>query len=246
MTDNVSKASDAVAPDRIVEGLRGVGLSQERIDLAIGPLSRYIAELREANERYGLIAKGDVADAQRFLVRHILDSIAPWPYITDLIARTDRRRIYDLGSGAGLPGVPLGIALGDVLEEAVLVERRGRRASFLLGVTAKVSIEIASDGASLRVVEEDATRIGKTEEERLSEGIVIFRAYQKTTDELLQAISSTFGPDTPVCAWKGRHAQTEAELQTVAASPYAAEANMHTVEVPGEEAERSVLVWTTR
>ncbi len=246
MTDNVSNAADTVSPDRIVDGLREIDLSEERIAVATRPLGRYVTELREANERYGLIARGDVADAQRLFVRHILDSIAPWRHLADLVARTGRRRLYDLGAGAGLPGIPLGIALGDVLDETVLVERRSRRVSFLLGVTAQVSTELTAGAATLRVVERDATLLGKTEEERLDGALVVFRAYQKTTPELLGALAATFGPGAPVCAWKGRHAQTESERRLVAASPHAADARMHVVEVPGEAAERSVLVWVTR
>ena len=246
MTDDALRAADTVSPERIVDGLKLIGLSDTRVAAATEPLRHYIAELREDSERYGLIARGDVADAQRLFVRHILDSIAPWPHIVDLADRTGRRRLYDLGAGAGLPGVPLGIALGDALDETVLVERRSRRVSFLLGAAAKVSSWTAPGAAPLRVVEEDATLLGKTEGARLSGAVVVFRAYQKTTPELLRALSTTFGPDTPVCAWKGRHDRTEAERRIVAASPHAADARMHIVEVPGEEAQRSLLVWGTR
>ena len=246
MTDKAAGTAHAVSSERIADGLKLIGLSDTRVAAATEPLSRYIAELREDSERYGLIARGDVVDAQRLFVRHILDSIAPWPHIVDLVDRTGRRRIYDLGTGAGLPGLPLGIALGDILEETVLVERRSRRVSFLLGAAAKVSSAAAPGAAPLRVVEEDATLLRKREGARLREALVVFRAYQKTTPELLKALSATFGPGTPVCAWKGRHDRTEAERRIVAASPHVADARMHIVEVPGEEAQRSLLVWGTR
>lgn len=77
--------------------------------------------------RFNLVASGDLFDV---VSRHVLDSMAPAP----LLEATGRPlRIADVGSGAGFPGIPLGIALGP--DRLVLVEPRRHRASFLRAVS---------------------------------------------------------------------------------------------------------------
>ena len=68
----------------------------------------------------GAIAR---SDAGRIRERHILDCLRAAPYV-----RT-AGMAYDLGSGAGLPGVVVAIALPEV--PVVLVDRRANRAAFL-------------------------------------------------------------------------------------------------------------------
>jgi 16S rRNA (guanine527-N7)-methyltransferase len=63
------------------------------------------------------------SDAGRIRERHILDCLRAAPY-----ART-AGLTYDLGSGAGLPGIVVAIALPDV--RVLLVDRRANRAAFL-------------------------------------------------------------------------------------------------------------------
>jgi 16S rRNA (guanine527-N7)-methyltransferase len=94
-------------------------------------------ELLSARQREGLtefaglvettaIPRGMVArsDAGRIHERHILDSLRAVPWIP-----SDAGRICDLGSGAGLPGIP--VALAEPGLEVTLAESRLRRAAFL-------------------------------------------------------------------------------------------------------------------
>jgi 16S rRNA (guanine527-N7)-methyltransferase len=69
----------------------------------------------------GLIAK---SDRERLYERHLLDSLRAVP-----IFRRSDRLAYDLGSGAGLPGIVLAIVLPGC--RFVLAETRSRRAGFL-------------------------------------------------------------------------------------------------------------------
>jgi 16S rRNA (guanine527-N7)-methyltransferase len=66
------------------------------------------------------VARSDVA---RIRERHILDSLRAAPLVRGA------GRVYDLGSGAGLPGIVVAIALPQV--RMVLVDRRASRAAFL-------------------------------------------------------------------------------------------------------------------
>jgi 16S rRNA (guanine527-N7)-methyltransferase len=65
------------------------------------------------------------SDSGRLLDRHVLDSLRAAPIVRDLGAG----RVCDLGSGAGLPGVVLAVALPHV--EFLLAEARAKRAAFL-------------------------------------------------------------------------------------------------------------------
>ena len=70
---------------------------------------------------------------QELLERHILDSLAVAPLVMEAA------RAVDLGSGAGLPGVPLAVAYPG--KHLVLLEPRRRRASFLREVSRTLGLE---------------------------------------------------------------------------------------------------------
>ncbi|MFW5828000.1 MAG: RsmG family class I SAM-dependent methyltransferase, partial [Alkalispirochaeta sp.] len=114
--------------DSIVEHLMGLDLERAPAERIAPVMARYVEELHRNNDRFGLIGREDAADPQRLLSRHVLDSIVPWRIVARLAAESGARTLYDLGSGAGMPGVPLGYTLAaqesHALDEVVLVERR--------------------------------------------------------------------------------------------------------------------------
>jgi 16S rRNA (guanine527-N7)-methyltransferase len=77
--------------------------------------------LRSRAVGLGLIGEGD---RDRTLARHVLDSLRAATAVLDR-----DRQAYDLGSGAGLPGIPVAIACPRLAVE--LVESRRKRAAFL-------------------------------------------------------------------------------------------------------------------
>lgn len=90
-------------------------------------LERYAALLEKWNRAINLVARGSLADVWR---RHMLDSAQLWPLLPPPQGRP--RRILDLGSGAGFPGLVLaimGASDGDV--EVHLVEADKKKAAFL-------------------------------------------------------------------------------------------------------------------
>ena len=110
------------------------------------PLAQRYAEiLAGAGIERGLIGPGEV---DRLWERHILNSAA----VGELMA--EGVRIADIGSGAGLPGIPLALARPDL--NVTLVEPLLRRADFLSEVTASLGIDTtvvrgrAEDGAVRR------------------------------------------------------------------------------------------------
>ncbi|MEQ1515442.1 MAG: 16S rRNA (guanine(527)-N(7))-methyltransferase RsmG [Usitatibacteraceae bacterium] len=65
-------------------------------------LLRYVALLEKWNKVYNLTA---IRGAERMVGMHLLDSLSVLPYILKA------RRVVDVGTGAGLPGIPLAIAV---------------------------------------------------------------------------------------------------------------------------------------
>jgi len=80
---------------------------------------RYLEELEKWNRTYDLTA---VAGVEEMLYRHALDSLSIAPYIPLGVT-------LDVGSGAGLPGIPLAIALP--AQKFVLIEPLSKRVRFL-------------------------------------------------------------------------------------------------------------------
>jgi 16S rRNA (guanine527-N7)-methyltransferase len=80
------------------------------------PLSRYGALVLEANRRVNLTG----AKSPEALAEHLLDSLSVAPYI--------RAPYVDVGSGAGLPGIPIAIAVGIPV---TLIEATAKKAAFL-------------------------------------------------------------------------------------------------------------------
>ncbi|WP_116135791.1 16S rRNA (guanine(527)-N(7))-methyltransferase RsmG [Trinickia diaoshuihuensis] len=81
-------------------GELGVSLSAEQFDR----LADYVALLSKWNAVYNLTA---IRDPRQMLIQHILDSLSIVPHL----AARGGRAILDVGSGGGLPGIVLAIAL---------------------------------------------------------------------------------------------------------------------------------------
>ena len=107
------------APDEISRFAEALG-----IDLPPGApeqLEGYASLLSSRGPALGLVAQ---SDAGRVLERHVLDSLRA----VRAVVPSDRVA-YDLGSGGGLPGVPVAIAVREL--SVTLVESRRLRASWL-------------------------------------------------------------------------------------------------------------------
>ncbi len=98
------------------------GVSALRLTLAsaaVESLLDYLALIVEWNAVHNLTA---VRDPAQMVTRHLLDSLAVAPHI-------EGKTLADIGSGAGLPGIPLAVALPRL--RVWLVESNGKKARFL-------------------------------------------------------------------------------------------------------------------
>ena len=94
-------------------------------------LNKYVELLLEYNEKYNLIGKNTI---QNIWSRHIIDSIQLVKYVNDC----DCENILDLGSGAGLPIIVLGII---TQKPIVMVEKSPVKAQFLEKVCQELDLK---------------------------------------------------------------------------------------------------------
>jgi 16S rRNA (guanine527-N7)-methyltransferase len=103
-------------------GLKLTQATQEKI-------IEYITLLHKWNKTYNLTA---IRDPKLVLIRHIFDSLAIVPFIVG-------PNILDFGSGAGLPGIPLALALPKC--NFVLLDSSNKKTIFLNHVVLSLKIE---------------------------------------------------------------------------------------------------------
>ncbi|HUW53405.1 MAG TPA: 16S rRNA (guanine(527)-N(7))-methyltransferase RsmG [Rhodanobacter sp.] len=102
---------------RLEQGIAGLGLTLPAE--AVPRLLDYQALLERWNAAYNLTA---VRDAAEMVTRHLLDSLAILPFVQGAT-------LADLGTGPGLPGIPLAIAAPG--REILLVDSNGKKVRFL-------------------------------------------------------------------------------------------------------------------
>ncbi len=90
---------------------------------------KYIMLLHKWNQAYNLTA---VRDPESILTRHVFDSLATIPFIA-------QPNILDFGAGAGLPGIPLALALPKY--NFVLLDSSNKKTLFLKHVMLSLNID---------------------------------------------------------------------------------------------------------
>lgn len=101
------------------------------LGIELGPaqlaqLDQFGAALREANRRVNLTSITDPAEVE---TRHFLDSLSAAVPVLDRLRNGESLRLVDVGSGGGMPGIPLKIAFPAL--QLTLVESVNKKADFL-------------------------------------------------------------------------------------------------------------------
>jgi 16S rRNA (guanine527-N7)-methyltransferase len=153
---------------------------------AVGQISQYVDILRTAGMERGLIGPREV---DRLWDRHILNSVA----VASLIVQT--ATVVDVGSGAGLPGIPVAVLRPDL--RVTLLEPLLRRASFLHEVVDALGLE-----DRVTVVR------GRAEEHQEKYDVVLARAVAPLA-KLTLWCAPLRSPTGTILALKGRSASEE-------------------------------------
>ena len=191
------------------EGLLAEGLSllrenDPKIDSLISPrlpeitarLNAYIEQIELHNPALSLVGTND---RQELIVRHILDSLAPLGIISGIVAERSLPCIADVGSGAGLPGIPLAVALPQA--QCTLIERKGRRAGFLRNALAALCL------SNVTVEEEEMEKVKPARFD-----LVTFRAFRPLELKIVKKLFRLCREKGVLAAYKGRREKIEAEM----------------------------------
>ena len=193
------------------------GLLALRLDPALAePLARYLALLLRWNATYNLTA---IRDPREMVTKHLLDSLAMAPYVA--LVPT----LADLGTGAGLPGIPLAIAVPGL--RVTLVESNGKKARFLR--------------EAVRVLGLPNARVAHSRAEALDEP----GAYAAITARALATLDRIVKVGGHLLAPHGRLLAMKAETVEVEAAALPAGwrlAAVHPLQVPGLAATRRLAI----
>ena len=180
-TPTLPKAYD----DALHAGLVDLGLDLE--PAARTAIDGHVRLLLAWTTAINLTAIRDPASIAR---GHVIDSLSALP----LIARRGPRRLLDIGSGGGFPGLPLAAVLADT--DVTLLEPVGKKARFLSTATTATGL----DGR----VTVDARRAEELARDRGGRGahdLVTARAVASTAD-LVELAFPLLAPSGALVAWK--------------------------------------------
>ena len=115
--------------DQMTRGLKALDI---QVALA-EPLTDYVTLLYKWNKPYNLTA---VRRPEDMVIKHVLDSVTLVPYLSSC------KRLCDVGTGAGLPGIPLALCFPD--KEFVLLDSNGKKTRFLYQVRQQLRLDNVS------------------------------------------------------------------------------------------------------
>lgn len=116
----------ALLESMLNDGLADLGITASREQ--VNRLLAYLELLTHWNTRFNLTA---VRKPEEMVTRHLLDSLALLPHIHE-------KSIIDVGSGAGLPGIPLAIFLPDSV--FTLLDSNGKKTRFMMQAKAQLGL----------------------------------------------------------------------------------------------------------
>ena len=196
----------------------------------------------------------------QWVEKHILDSFSAFPFLPFLPADAkpassasgDNISIADIGSGAGLPGIPLAIVAPNT--RWLLLEKTGKKAGFLMRVALELDLQNV-----------DVVNLSAEQYIKKNQGGKNNQAGQKSqagqTNLMNAVIARALGDDTKLCslaypllqkggiviAMKGRHKQEEAHtLTSDSKSPHNKLWDLITVQktrIPFMPDNRNIIVW---
>ena len=204
-----------------IEAILSSGLNRLGLNCSLAvqaQLRDYVRLIDKWNQVYNLTS---VRDPAEMVTRHLLDSLAIQPYLQGT-------QILDVGTGAGLPGIPLAIVNKEVCPERkyVLLDSNSKKTRFVQQAIAELGL------TNVQVVHERAENFCPTD----LFDVVVSRAFASIAD-MLKYSGQHCAPDGVLLAMKG--ADPVDELQAVP-DHYAVQA-IHALSVPGLEGQRHVV-----
>ncbi len=214
---------------KLIQGLQKLNFPQEQIDRLAPLMEAYIKELRLFNSAYNLV---NTDDREEIVVRHILDSLSAWQHIaaladerqklladqngaglSDAAPSNESVVIADIGSGGGLPGIPLAAALPQY--NFTLIERMSKRCAFLQNAAAILG---------LKNVQVQNLELEKTPAASID--IATFRAFRPLDKKMLKSLLAVLKAGGVLAAYKARRSKILEEMGALGYTEQAADCDI--------------------
>ena len=196
----------------------------------------YIKEIILYNSAYNLT---NTSDHDELMTRHILDSISAFKKIKEIVDEkcignnnSSEPVIADIGSGGGLPGIPLATAfmLSETNVNFELVERMEKRCSFLENCIAILGLK------NVQVINSEAERI---EAEKYD--LITFRAFRPLDKKMTKTLLKIVKPQGFLCAYKAKLESIKEEMEQI--KNLVPDFKIENLKVPGlEDSERNLVI----
>lgn len=193
--------------DVLHEGLHQLGMDDPSL---AEKMDAYIRTVQAYNAKFNLVSTDAYDD---IAVRHVLDSLSGAAVIRTLLEKRiaggvprDEIVLADIGSGAGLPGIPLAAVFCDV--PFVLVERMTKRADFLRHCASTLGLQ------NVTVEENQAERLAQHRFD-----IAAFRAFRPLEKKMTKVLLRILKDGGYLAAYKARREKIIAEMSSLPAVP---------------------------
>lgn len=226
MSENTSKVD-------MIEGLMQCGIPEAVAPQLAEKMEAYIKEIALFNSAYNLT---NTSDRNELAVRHIFDSLAAWKKITavvETVETTSPLVIADIGSGGGLPGIPLAAAFALCGKENLrfeLVERMEKRCAFLENCAAILGLK------NVTVVNSEAERVPEK-----AYDFITFRAFRPLDKKMTKTLLRIVKDGGSLFAYKAKQESIKEEMAGI--TSLVPEYEVSPLSVPGlEDSERNLVI----
>lgn len=193
------------------------GIAAQNGQLA-GKIEQYLWLIGKWNKVYNLTA---IRNPQDMLIQHVMDSLAVLPHIQG-------PRIIDVGTGAGLPGIPIALARPDW--HVTLVESNRKKTAFLQ----QVKIELGLQNVEIMAQRIENAEIGN------NVNTIISRAFSEL-GTFITLTRQWANEQNSGCRWVAMKANCPEQEREQVRAPFAIEKTVM-LRVPGLDAMRQLII----
>ena len=214
------------------KGLLACGIPEEKLEAVTDKMNRYIKEIVLFNSAYNLT---NTSDYDELVIRHILDSLAAYKELEELAKGCVKAGIAenvlvfaDIGSGGGLPGIPLASVFPQY--KFKLVERMSKRCAFLENCAAILGLK------NVEVINSEAERVAPE-----SFDIAVFRAFRPLDSKMTSTLLRIIKRSGYLAAYKAKMENITEEMTAI--KELVPEYEVKSLKVPGlEDSERNLVI----